>query len=147
MKAHTRRSLILVTKVLQNLSNNVLFGGKEEYMVPFNDIIVKNRDKMHAFLEQIAKATSHGSYYAPRAKRDRGEPIMPEVKNAALARILAILILRKEGALCHLRESNTVCSLTSSSRAAAAAAAAGDAVTHLWLLLLLTYSPTFATRY
>lgn len=34
-----QRNLILITKVIQNVANNVMFGSKEEYMAPMNEII------------------------------------------------------------------------------------------------------------
>jgi len=37
----TRRPLIIVSKVIQNLGNNVEFGKKEAYMIPLNDLILE----------------------------------------------------------------------------------------------------------
>ena len=34
-----RRNLVLITKLLQNLANNVSFGKKEAYMVPMNSFV------------------------------------------------------------------------------------------------------------
>eukprot|EP01102_Stenamoeba_stenopodia_P011858 TRINITY_DN3671_c0_g1_i1.p1 TRINITY_DN3671_c0_g1~~TRINITY_DN3671_c0_g1_i1.p1 ORF type:complete len:1002 (+),score=213.21 TRINITY_DN3671_c0_g1_i1:63-3068(+) len=48
------RTLTLTTKVLQNLANNIKFGMKEPYMVPLNEFIDANADKMVAFLELVA---------------------------------------------------------------------------------------------
>jgi hypothetical protein len=48
-----RRLLILITKVLQNLSNDVEFGTKEPYMAKMNDFIQSNRAKLTAFYEKL----------------------------------------------------------------------------------------------
>jgi hypothetical protein len=45
--------LILITKVLQNLSNDVEFGSKEPYMAKMNDFIQSNRVKLAAFYDQL----------------------------------------------------------------------------------------------
>jgi len=55
---NARRLLILITKVLQNLSNDVEFGSKEPYMAKMNDFIQSNRDKIKTFFDEISKVTS-----------------------------------------------------------------------------------------
>jgi len=52
--SETQRQLLLVAKVLQNLSNNVQFGKKEEYMTPLNSFIEDNSNKMLEFLDKIS---------------------------------------------------------------------------------------------
>jgi len=52
----SRRLLILITKVLQNLSNDVEFGSKEPYMTKMNDFIQSNRLKLVVFYEKLLKA-------------------------------------------------------------------------------------------
>eukprot|EP01087_Luapelamoeba_hula_P013626 TRINITY_DN3891_c0_g1_i2.p1 TRINITY_DN3891_c0_g1~~TRINITY_DN3891_c0_g1_i2.p1 ORF type:complete len:695 (-),score=114.95 TRINITY_DN3891_c0_g1_i2:86-2170(-) len=49
-----RRNLILLTKLLQNLSNDVEFGVKEPHMAVVNEFIVSNREAMSNFLRNIA---------------------------------------------------------------------------------------------
>jgi len=51
----SRRLLILITKVLQNLSNDVEFGSKEPYMTKMNDFIQSNRQKLVVFYEKLLK--------------------------------------------------------------------------------------------
>merc|ERR1712137_123432 len=47
----TRRNLTLLAKIMQNLANNVKFGGvKEAYMEPLNVVLDRNRDRMNEFL-------------------------------------------------------------------------------------------------
>jgi ankyrin repeat protein len=50
-----RRNLTLITKLLQNLSNNVEFGSKEQFMVPMNVFIERNRDRMTQYLTELAR--------------------------------------------------------------------------------------------
>ncbi|RIA90709.1 hypothetical protein C1645_875920 [Glomus cerebriforme] len=50
-----RRALLLITKVIQNLANNVLFGAKEPYMIVLNDFLNDNIVKVTTFLEEISK--------------------------------------------------------------------------------------------
>lgn len=48
------RSLIMVAKCLQNLANLVEFGGKEPYMEVVNPFILKNKERMVVYLDQIS---------------------------------------------------------------------------------------------
>jgi len=50
-----RRNLVLITKVLQNLANEVAFGKKESYMVKMNDFINSNIPKLAQFYEMLLK--------------------------------------------------------------------------------------------
>lgn len=50
-----RRGLILVSKALQNLSNGVQFGHKEEYMMPMNGFIVENLHRLKTYLVAVAE--------------------------------------------------------------------------------------------
>jgi len=54
----SRRSLILVSKVLQNLANDVEFGEKENYMIQMNPFISSNQATMWKFLECLASPSS-----------------------------------------------------------------------------------------
>ncbi|KAI9674112.1 MAG: Ras GTPase activating protein ira2 [Caeruleum heppii] len=49
-----RRGLLLITKVVQNLANNVLFGAKEPYMYPLNDFLAQNIYRVTGFLREIS---------------------------------------------------------------------------------------------
>jgi len=56
LSANTRRNLTLLAKVLQNLANNIQFGGvKEFYMSPLNPVLEKNRERINDFLENLTK--------------------------------------------------------------------------------------------
>jgi hypothetical protein len=50
-----RRGLLIATKVIQNLANNVLFGAKETYMIVLNDFLTSNIYKVASFLREISR--------------------------------------------------------------------------------------------
>lgn len=47
------RTLTLISKVLQNLANGVLFGAKEPYMTPFNHFLEDNDEAMATLLADL----------------------------------------------------------------------------------------------
>ncbi|KAJ3039290.1 Ras GTPase activating protein ira2 [Rhizophlyctis rosea] len=49
-----RRGLVLTTKVVQNLANNVLFGVKESFMAGLNDVLRDNYSRVHGFLKDVS---------------------------------------------------------------------------------------------
>ena len=55
LTAQNRRSLVLISKVLQNLANDVEFGEKESYMTVMNSLIRKKRKAMQLFFESISQ--------------------------------------------------------------------------------------------
>ena len=48
--AHTRRTLILLSKLLQNLANGVLFGEKESYLEFANEWLKSSRQLLSSFV-------------------------------------------------------------------------------------------------
>ncbi|XP_060525737.1 ras GTPase-activating protein 1 [Cylas formicarius] len=54
------RSLVMVAKCLQNLANLVEFGGKEPYMEVVNPFILKNKERMVVFLDQLSMVNDPG---------------------------------------------------------------------------------------
>ncbi|KAH3759492.1 RasGTPase-activating protein [Pelomyxa schiedti] len=54
----TRRNLILITKVLQNLSNGNTFKGKEAFMQCLNAYITEKAPVLHGYFKQILAAAS-----------------------------------------------------------------------------------------
>ncbi|XP_018575250.1 ras GTPase-activating protein 1 [Anoplophora glabripennis] len=54
------RSLVMVAKCLQNLANLVEFGGKEPYMEVVNPFILKNKERMVVFLDQLSMVGDPG---------------------------------------------------------------------------------------
>lgn len=63
-----RRNLILLTKVIQNLSNGVDFGYKEEYMSVLNPLIEMNQNKMNRFLGSLSPADDSNTLEQKEAK-------------------------------------------------------------------------------
>ncbi|KAG9291425.1 hypothetical protein G9A89_021843 [Geosiphon pyriformis] len=49
-----RRGLLLITKIITNLANNVLFGAKEPYMTVLNKFLHDNIVKITRFLQNIS---------------------------------------------------------------------------------------------
>lgn len=49
-----RRTLILISKVIQNLANELEFGDKEAYMMPMNVFIQQNIPRMKEFLTNLS---------------------------------------------------------------------------------------------
>lgn len=49
-----RRALLFVTKVVQNLANDVVFGGKEPHIMNMNSFLKEHIHQMKAFLEEIS---------------------------------------------------------------------------------------------
>lgn len=49
-----RRPLVLLSKTIQNLANEVLFGQKEQFMLPANAFIEANKERIHQFFDEIA---------------------------------------------------------------------------------------------
>jgi neurofibromin 1 len=50
----TFRGLVLLTKIVQNVANGVTFGSKEQYMVPFNNLVEEYVPKLTTFLLEIS---------------------------------------------------------------------------------------------
>ncbi|CAE6422943.1 unnamed protein product [Rhizoctonia solani] len=50
--ARIRRGLMLITKIIQNLANNVLFG-KEPYLIPLNNLLEANIVPLARFLNEV----------------------------------------------------------------------------------------------
>ena len=58
---YVRRQLVLLSKMIQNLANNVQFGGKEQFMAPLNPFITDNAENLKRFYEKLNKVdTSSG---------------------------------------------------------------------------------------
>jgi hypothetical protein len=45
---------VLISKVIQNLANNVMFGEKESFLLPFNQLLTKHKANMRDFLDRIS---------------------------------------------------------------------------------------------
>jgi len=49
----TRRPLVIISKVIQNLGNNLEFGKKEAYMIPLNDLIVEYLPRVRDLCDKL----------------------------------------------------------------------------------------------
>uniref|UniRef100_A0A6B2LDI3 Ras-GAP domain-containing protein n=1 Tax=Arcella intermedia TaxID=1963864 RepID=A0A6B2LDI3_9EUKA len=57
--ANLQRGLLFITKILQSMANNVLFGSKEPQMICFNEIIERNRTRFNQFLQEISQLVDY----------------------------------------------------------------------------------------
>lgn len=58
------RGLLLITKIIQNLANNVRFG-KEAHMICFNDFLADNIVRVMRFLTDVNVSTPFTSIIMP----------------------------------------------------------------------------------
>jgi hypothetical protein len=49
----TRRILILASKIIQNIANDLVSAGKEAYMALMNNFVLEYKPKLLAFLSSI----------------------------------------------------------------------------------------------
>jgi hypothetical protein len=56
-KRRTHRTLIIMTKILQNLANGVEFGKKEDFMIKANKLIKNHRKNYIKFIEAVIPET------------------------------------------------------------------------------------------
>eukprot|EP01114_Cavostelium_apophysatum_P015111 TRINITY_DN4052_c0_g1_i3.p1 TRINITY_DN4052_c0_g1~~TRINITY_DN4052_c0_g1_i3.p1 ORF type:complete len:946 (+),score=210.27 TRINITY_DN4052_c0_g1_i3:187-3024(+) len=66
----TRRNLVLITKIIQNLSNGLEFGNKEPFMMCMNDYIKANRWKMEQYFQNIVSQSQTASVAAWKGVAD-----------------------------------------------------------------------------
>ena len=88
------RKLLLISKVLQNLANFVLFANKEACMIPLNAFLHAKTEPMKHFIDtisqvEISKRSTRMIEYLESTEQ------MPEVVALACARVLAIM--KKKG--------------------------------------------------
>jgi neurofibromin 1 len=93
-----KRGLVLATKVIQNLANNVLFGAKEAYMVDLNDLLKKNIGRVHGFLKSISEHDPESSMSVANAAADDKASKNPisEYDLLRLHRVLSLNVDRME---------------------------------------------------
>lgn len=53
-----RRALLMITKVIQNLANNVTFGNKEPHMKVLNSFLSENIRQVTKYLSELAVSNS-----------------------------------------------------------------------------------------
>lgn len=68
-----RRGLLLITKVIQNLANNIVFGNKEPHMKVLNPFLGENIRQVTKFLSDVAiRPRSHEIAGVVRACKEEG---------------------------------------------------------------------------
>jgi len=60
--ANARRTLTLISKCLQNLSNGIEFGKKEAYMEEMNTFIRENLPIVHDFFDRVSSLPNDTDY-------------------------------------------------------------------------------------
>jgi len=56
----SKRSLILLSKILQSAANGAPFdGSKEHFMMPFNEVITQNAERIQRFYETLCTSPEH----------------------------------------------------------------------------------------
>ncbi|PLW05507.1 hypothetical protein PCASD_23830, partial [Puccinia coronata f. sp. avenae] len=70
-----RRSLVMITKVLQALSNNIRFSAREPAMKPLNPFMSKNVYPMTRFLKDISSIDEHAAAEETPELNDEMAPV------------------------------------------------------------------------
>lgn len=96
--ARLSRGLVLLTKVLQNMSNDVKFGQKEPDMIPLNALMTQNMSRFTAFLAQLPLNVRDGSTYASDRNGDRGYAQLREELSRHMPYLEPILQMVQQGA-------------------------------------------------
>jgi len=66
ISADAQRHLILIAKMVQNIANGLLFGQKEPYMLPLNDFVESNIERVKIFLHELSQGISSNSSEIPK---------------------------------------------------------------------------------
>lgn len=62
-KTAVTRTLILITKTIQNVANRVKYGTKEQYMTPMNSFVTSNIKRVEEFLVNFAVGLAVVSFF------------------------------------------------------------------------------------
>uniref|UniRef100_K3WCC3 Ras-GAP domain-containing protein n=1 Tax=Globisporangium ultimum (strain ATCC 200006 / CBS 805.95 / DAOM BR144) TaxID=431595 RepID=K3WCC3_GLOUD len=74
-----QRNLVLVAKLFQSLANNVEYGAREDYMLPFNPFLARNRSKLNRFYEQICQQSQNDNRRESMIARSHITPRISQV--------------------------------------------------------------------
>ncbi|KNC56133.1 uncharacterized protein AMSG_02148 [Thecamonas trahens ATCC 50062] len=88
-----QRVLILLAKVIQNLSNGKEFGSKEPFMAKMNEFVVSNHDAMSQFLDSLTSGPASSG--ADEALAD-GLDVPPEFVETAYASVAKLILAQEE---------------------------------------------------
>jgi len=84
---HARRTLTLISKTLTNLSNNVEFGPKEQFMTFMNEIIEKNTEAMKLFLQQLTTVPRRESFVLLNRSHDNNKEKLKQAVKVICSKI------------------------------------------------------------
>ena len=80
----TRRTLLLISKGLQGVSNMSGYGGKEKWILPMGTLSAEYEDRFTAFIDEICDASNstgprqHAQYSGPALVKSRLDPLSQE---------------------------------------------------------------------
>eukprot|EP00008_Paramoeba_atlantica_P010500 CAMPEP_0201492708 /NCGR_PEP_ID=MMETSP0151_2-20130828/34430_1 /ASSEMBLY_ACC=CAM_ASM_000257 /TAXON_ID=200890 /ORGANISM="Paramoeba atlantica, Strain 621/1 / CCAP 1560/9" /LENGTH=450 /DNA_ID=CAMNT_0047879689 /DNA_START=25 /DNA_END=1374 /DNA_ORIENTATION=- len=90
-----RRNVILVSKIIQNVSNGTFFGEKESYMLPLNSILTSSQDRVKSFLDNISLSTSLSSL-SPRPDPSPSFEMTSATRSSLSKLLLAVIEHQRE---------------------------------------------------
>ena len=86
----------MVAKCLQNLANLIEFGGKEPYMEVINPFILKNKERMIVFLDQLSVSYfSFLVYFLVKNVKNSSKKINIDCSLSNAMRIIILHVFRK----------------------------------------------------
>ncbi len=85
------RGLVLLSKTIQNLANGVMFGLKEEFMMPLNEFIALQRDDLTAFASRLLNDSTYARPSSPPTP-----PAPPGSEGKVVGALIQIAILAEE---------------------------------------------------
>lgn len=74
-----KRTLILLAKLFQLLANNVEDGAREQYMLPFNAFLTRNRSRLNKFYEQICQQAQNDQRRESAILRSNATPRISQI--------------------------------------------------------------------
>jgi hypothetical protein len=91
------RRFTLIAKVLQNISNGVMFGSKEEFMIPFNSVVESHMPRFHQFIDAFVESTPE-EIQEEREAAEAAEAAAQAAAEAAKAAEAAAVLLAAQAA-------------------------------------------------
>ncbi|KAG9288022.1 hypothetical protein G9A89_017617 [Geosiphon pyriformis] len=89
-----RRGLLLITKIITNLANNVLFDAEEPFMAVLNDFLHDNTVKVTRFLQNISVLNSDSYIVETRNVEANPISILDDTNHKALQKYLFLNLER-----------------------------------------------------
>ncbi|CAJ0889042.1 14442_t:CDS:2, partial [Entrophospora sp. SA101] len=83
---NTKRTLVLVTRIIQHVANNNLFSANEPFLIEMNEFIKKNIDDVNKFLQEISQ-TKDANSESPMTEKSTSR-VLRDSDRKALHKIL-----------------------------------------------------------